>query len=326
MFSALPHLRRSIATTSSCVSRRQYTFSALFDSNHLNLPRLPIPPLEDTLRRYEQSITPLCVDDKELQQTRATIDQFRKSGGPELHAALVAQDQAQAAEGTFPHFYFEDLWDSAYLDARCPNPVNISPTFFMPTTPKKGSQSVRAAELLSAAGRWLVHAREGHLQPDGLDMSRLGLIMGTARLPGQKTDSLKHYGEVSTHVVVQRKSGEFHKVEILTPDGKTALSVAAIQAALDSISAVSSMSSSSTTSTTSIGVGVLTSLPREEWYHARQHLLTSDVTGTNEKTLGEIDSALLMVALDDLDAGNDLTKYCRAGLHGVDTQTRTDKW
>ena len=74
------------------------------------------------------------------------------------------------------------------------------------------------------------------------------------------------------------------------------------------------------------GVGVLTSLPRAEWAKARMELVQSDITGTNEETLHVIDSALLVVALDQLDSGDDVTQYCRTNLHGVDVQTRSDRW
>ena len=290
-----------------------YNFNALFDTNHLDLPRLPIPNLQDTLHRYEASLRPLYANNSEATQSNQAIQHFLQHGGEELQQQLCAQDQAKHVSGEFPHFYFEDLWDDAYLHARCPNPVNISPTFFMPTLPSStpNAQEVITGEFLSASARWLVHARAGNLAADGLDMSRLGRVMGTARLPGIEADSLEHYGDTSTHVVVQTNSGEFYRVDILTADGKQALSSQAIAEALSHIKAASKGRSSAATP----GVGVLTSLPRAEWAKARLELVQSDLTGTNEETLHVIDSALLVVALDQLDSGDDVAQYCRTNLH-----------
>ena len=302
-----------------------YNFDTLFDTNHIDLPRLPIPDLEDTLQRYEQSIKPLCFSEDELTHTRTMINNFRTSGGLDLQHQLIANDQAQASSGTFPHFYFEDLWDDAYLAARCPNPVNINPTFFMPTEVKPGTQTARAAEMLSTAARWLIHAKNGQLANDGLDMSRLGRIMGTARLPGKDVDSLEYYASTSRHVVVQTKGGLFHRVNILTEDGTQALSISTIETALNQV--VHDSKAKTTNEQKHIpGVGILTSLERPAWFEARQELISSDnAARTNAKSLQTIDSALLMVALDDLDT-SDVTTYCQSGLHGVDQQTRSDRW
>ena len=307
-------LRRTMSTT--------YNFNTLFDTNHLTLPRLPIPDLEDTLVRYENSAKALCENEDDFAHTKSVIEKFRTSGGHDLQQLLLSNDKAQAEAGGFPHFYFEDLWMEAYLAARCPNPININPTFFMPTKVQRGAQTARAAEMLSTCGRWLVHAKNGSLANDGLDMSRLGRIMGTARLPGKDVDTLEYYASTSTHVVIQSKGGAFHKVEILTADGSQALSISVIEASLNQILA---SESDLVFNRCRPGVGVLTSMERPKWWEARKELIASDMTGTNEQTLQTIDSALLMVALDDLDTDN-VVEYCRSGLHGVNEQTRSDRW
>jgi hypothetical protein len=64
-------------------------------------------------------------------------------------------------------------------------------------------------------------------------------------------------------------------------------------------------------------------MPRTDWFHARQHLLS--LSPDNGESLAQIDSALLMVALDE-NKTDDLTERCRAGLHGIDASTRSDRW
>lgn len=296
-----------------------YDFDTLFEVNHLALPRLPIPDLDATLERYTASLSPLFNNRREYDASLAAIEAFRKGPGPQLQKELVNTDEGYAKSGTFPYFYFEDEWDLGYLAARCPNPVHINPTFFL-NTPKEtcpGKELAKAAAFLSASARWLLHARNGSLASDGLDMSRLGRVMGTARLPGENIDTLQFHATSSTHVVVQAGGGDFFRVDIMTPDGTEALSVDEILGSLQEVR------SKASTAGPPGGVGLLTSMPRTDWFHAREHL--SSVSSTNRESLEQIDSALMMVALDGTKS-DDLTERCRSGLHGIDAATRADRW
>ncbi|KAK2543146.1 Cpt2 [Columba livia] len=56
-----------------------------------SLPRLPVPKLEDTIRRYLNAQKPLLNDDQ-FRKTEELAHQFEKGIGRELHEQLVAQD------------------------------------------------------------------------------------------------------------------------------------------------------------------------------------------------------------------------------------------
>lgn len=255
----------------------------------------------------------------ELEHSAKVVEAFRTGPGPQIDAELKAWDRRNAEKGGFPYFFFEEEWDQAYLGARCPNTINLNPVFTLSFSPEPGSQTARAAQFLSASARWLVQARAGGLLADGLDMSRIGRVMGTARIPHETLDTLEFYGTESRHVVVQCAGGQFYSIDIVDANG-TARAVADIEASLSAVLAESAGSSE-----TGPGVGVLTALPRTEWAAAREHLLASDTTGTNAASLSEIDSALLVVALDAANF-SDQTDFCRAALHGHDAATRSDRW
>lgn len=56
-------------------------------ANQDSLPKLPIPELESTCRKYIESLAPLQTP-REHEETRASVQDFLKSEGPELQEKL----------------------------------------------------------------------------------------------------------------------------------------------------------------------------------------------------------------------------------------------
>lgn len=61
------------------------------------LPKLPIPPLEETCNRYLRALEGLQ-DEKEHEITKQTVKEFLETDGPKLHEMLVeyARDKARS--------------------------------------------------------------------------------------------------------------------------------------------------------------------------------------------------------------------------------------
>jgi carnitine O-acetyltransferase len=53
------------------------------------LPKLPIPPLEDTLQRYLRALEGLQ-DERERAQTAKAVEEFLKGEGPRIHSKLIS--------------------------------------------------------------------------------------------------------------------------------------------------------------------------------------------------------------------------------------------
>uniref|UniRef100_A0A9L0J651 Carnitine O-palmitoyltransferase 2, mitochondrial n=1 Tax=Equus asinus TaxID=9793 RepID=A0A9L0J651_EQUAS len=72
----------------------QYLQRSLVPTMHYqdSLPRLPIPKLEDTIRRYLNAQKPL-LDDSQFRKTEQLCKSFESGIGKELHEQLVAQDK-----------------------------------------------------------------------------------------------------------------------------------------------------------------------------------------------------------------------------------------
>ena len=199
-----PLLLRSRPASSARAFASTYDFDRLYDTNHLDLPRLPIPSLDATLDAYITSLAPLVEDAADLARHTEAVEAFRVGEGPALDAELKRRDAAAAAEGGFPHFYFEKTWDEGYLGLSCSNVINVSPSLHLVAAPDGDTnQASRAARFVSATARWLTKARAGELVSDGLCMSQLGRLLGTARIPKDGCDELTFHASASRHIVVQ---------------------------------------------------------------------------------------------------------------------------
>eukprot|EP00756_Hemistasia_phaeocysticola_P007288 Hpha_TRINITY_DN14193_c0_g2::TRINITY_DN14193_c0_g2_i1::g.10759::m.10759/K08766/CPT2; carnitine O-palmitoyltransferase 2 len=323
--------RAPVASRLVRAQRRGYkSLEGLANTNHLDLPRLPIPKLDDTLDRYLQSIEPL-VGTGGIERQREMVEALRNGSGPKLQQALVERDAGYAAAGGFPHFYFEKYWDDGYLAARCPNTVHISPYYVFADAPDGDkSPSSRAARFVTAVARWMLRLRQPNgIEPDGGDMSQLARFPATARIPGVERDSLEFHAETSRHIVVQC-GGKFFRVEVIQPDGNV-VSNASLRATFESIIAQTPPPLwGSNPDPSEIGVGILTTEDRDVWAKVRTELIEGDKSGSNKRSLHAIDSAFFSVALDHIDpaADNGLRGRCRSLLHGIATPHRThcNRW
>ena len=103
------------------------------------LPRLPIPPLEDTLQRYLDFVEPL-LSREAMENTRKVVADFQEGEGPVLQDELVKLDKES------PTSYLEGFWDSWYLEPRDPLIINVNPAFIFRRDTQKTPQ-VNASDM-----------------------------------------------------------------------------------------------------------------------------------------------------------------------------------
>ena len=99
-----------------------------------NLPKLPIPPLEDTFARYTEHIKVIGTAE-DVQRVEAEIAEFPRHLDEALRQFAYGPNRDEAWAGS----WLEGLWDSAYLEQRSPLPINTNPSFLLHPDPERNT-------------------------------------------------------------------------------------------------------------------------------------------------------------------------------------------
>ncbi|XP_043218584.1 carnitine O-acetyltransferase-like [Amphibalanus amphitrite] len=271
----------------------------------VQLPRLPLPALENTLNKYLRSLRPLVTAD-ELVNVEKMVSEFLKpaSTGQKLQAIL--EKKYNNTDN-----WLADWWlNTAYLEYRSPVVVWSSPGLVMPLQQwdTQQQQLKYAARLISDAMAFKKLLDEGRLPqeyagPDPLDMQQYKDVLGTCRIPGVDHDTLQFH-PTSEHVLVAHR-GHFFTLKVYGRHRKL-LSEAQIYEQLCQIAAASQIDAP--------GVGILTTENRNVWGKAYKKLCKDK---ENRHSLEAIHSALFVVCLDGPSAPLDVNRQTAAALQCV---------
>ncbi|XP_037626459.1 carnitine O-palmitoyltransferase 2, mitochondrial [Sebastes umbrosus] len=322
---SLIHLRSAALSvdkrsySSKQASSNEYLHQSVVPSMHYqkSLPRLPIPKLEDTVRRYLAAQKPL-LDDDQFRTTEKLAQDFQNGVGKQLHEELVAQDKNNKHTS-----YISGPWFDMYLSARDSVVLNFNPFMSLNPDPKTeyNDQLVRATNVVCSAVRFMKTLRAGLLEPevfhlnpaksdtDGfkkfirwvpsslswygaymvnaypLDMSQYFRLFNSTRIPKSGRDEL-FTDDKGRHLLVMRK-GNMYAFDIIDRDGNL-VEPAEIQSHLSYIL-------SDQTPEPAFPLGVLTSENRDVWAGLRDKLIAAG----NAEDLRIADSALFCLSLDD---------------------------
>src|SRR5215472_5434628 len=110
-----------------------------------SLPRLPLPSLEDTGRRFIEWCEPL-LDADELAVTKEALASFAREGGPgQLLQAALAEYNRRAEVNS----WLDAFWQSRYLGRRDRIALNANGFCLFPD--RSMTQTARAATLIASA-------------------------------------------------------------------------------------------------------------------------------------------------------------------------------
>lgn len=280
-------------------------------ANQHTLPKLPVPSLEDTCKRYLVALRGLQ-DDKEHTATQHAIQAFLDGEGPALQERLNewARDKAS---------YIEDFWYESYLSHSDPVVLALNPFFVLENdpTPDRGSQLPRATALIISSLGFIHDLRQGLLDPDAvrgraLDMDQYSRLFGTARIPTERGCKML-VNDAARHIVVLRR-GQFYWFDALDEDHRPLLTEREVLRNLQAI--CKDADKTPITEVARTAIGVLTTENRKTWSSLR-HELAEDKT--NAACLRLVDDALFVVCLDDAAPGRDgVGALARDGEKGED--------
>lgn len=290
------------------------------------LPKLPIPPLEASMKKYLAALEPLQ-SSREHEDTKAACDDFVRNDGKELQEKLKAYAEGKSS-------YIEQFWYDSYLNYDNPVVLNLNPFFLLEDdpTPARNNQVTRAASLIISALCFVRAVRKEELPPDTvrgqpLDMYQYSRMFGTARVPtdhgciiGQDSDS--------KHVVVMCR-GQFYWFDVM--DHNNDLIMTEKDMALNLKSIVEDADEIPIHEAAKGAIGVLSTENRKTWSSLRD-LLTREEGSTNYECLNIVDSALFIVCLDYTEP-SDVSQLCGNMLcgtnevvKGVQVGTCTNRW
>eukprot|EP00545_Synedropsis_sp_CCMP1620_P007009 CAMPEP_0119009176 /NCGR_PEP_ID=MMETSP1176-20130426/4189_1 /TAXON_ID=265551 /ORGANISM="Synedropsis recta cf, Strain CCMP1620" /LENGTH=738 /DNA_ID=CAMNT_0006961637 /DNA_START=21 /DNA_END=2237 /DNA_ORIENTATION=+ len=290
------------------------------------LPRLPIPSLDETLIKFSNVLRALQTP-KEQEETKLIAEEFRRTDGPILQQLLVQYDE-QGRQSQTLGSYVESFWDESYLAPDQSVVMNLNPFFVLEEGPDPKTArdpTKRAAALCLASVKLASLLKQETLSPDvfkkqTLCMDQFKVLFGATRVANKDgKDTIEVYPD-STHIAVLCRNQMFYFQALWPEDGTVAVDETDIVDILHAIrknAAETCLFKSSKNA-----LGVLTSLPRREWAVARDEIASNSIE--NAAGLHTIDSALFVLVLDDFIPA-DATETAANMLHGTYKLTPDDQ-
>ncbi|KAI0784638.1 acyltransferase ChoActase/COT/CPT [Abortiporus biennis] len=272
------------------------------------LPKLPIPPLEETLQRYLRALEGLQ-DPKDHEETKQAVEEFLQGEGPRVQERLKAWAANKDS-------YIEDFWYESYLSHSDPVVLALNPFFVLENdpTPDRGAQLPRAASLIISSLGFIHDLRAGMLEPDSargipLDMDQYTRLFGTARIPTERGCRMEVHTD-SRHIVVLRR-GQFYWFDVLDTENRPVLTEREILRNLQAI--LNDADQLPIHEVARNSIGVLSTENRKIWSSLRKALNRNK---NNEACLEIVDNALFVVCLDDAHPDS-LAELCNNFLCGT---------
>ncbi|MCX4092758.1 choline/carnitine O-acyltransferase [Nocardia sp. alder85J] len=291
-----------------------------------DLPRVPLPTLEDSCSRFLEWSAPLLTPDEFAETERAVADLLRADGPARvLHADLERFDRSGADS------WLDEFWPSRYLGRRDRIALNANFFFlFRDDTPLARStaadQAERAAAIVTAAVHYKLLLDAEAVPPAvqrgrPLSMAQNRFLFSETRIPGVGQDTVRvpYSAELpgpsqARHIAVLFR-GNIFRLDVIGPDGVPH----AHRDLVDGLRAV--LKAGAVRAPADASVGHLTTLARADWAPLRPELIADP---GNRATLEALEDALFCVCLEDV-APADQLHACDQLLHGDSANRWFDK-
>uniref|UniRef100_A0A4W6F6Q5 Choline O-acetyltransferase n=1 Tax=Lates calcarifer TaxID=8187 RepID=A0A4W6F6Q5_LATCA len=241
------------------------------------LPKVPVPPLKQTLDTYLKCVQYL-VKEEQFKKTKAIVEKFGAPGG----VGEVLQKKLLERRDKTTNWVYDYWLEEMYLNNRLALPVNSSPVMVFPKQTFRDHKDALRFAAHNLSPSLPVEFARGQLAGTPLCMEQYYRLFTSYRYPGLKTDTLKVQTNAASsapeHIIVACKNQFFVlDVVILTQLEKIMKMAENAEERLPPF-------------------GILTSDGRTEWAQARD-VLTKDQT--NRDSLALIESCVCVVCLDE---------------------------
>jgi len=259
--------------------------------NEDRLPRVPVPTLADSGRRFLEWCGPLLTPD-ELAETEAAVEDFLAPGSP-AHGWQAALEEYDRSPGV--HSWLDTFWPYRYLGRR--DRIALNANFFFLFQDSPLGQVERAAELTASAVDYKLKLDEELVPPVLLrgapqSMVQHKYLFSATRIPGELLDTARtRFPSPERHIVVFRQGTPF-RLDVLAEDGRP-YSPAQLADGLRAILKDDCV--------TEVSAGHFTTKARAEWAASRAALLEAG----NAAALETIETALFCLCLDDFTPSGD---------------------
>ncbi|KAK6463390.1 carnitine O-acetyltransferase mitochondrial precursor [Scheffersomyces coipomensis] len=251
------------------------------------LPKLPVPTLQETGSKYLRSIEPY-LSPEQLKSTTSKVENFINNEGQVLQSRLV--DFAQSKDN-----WLAEFWDDyAYMSYRDPVVPYVSYFFSHKDINNQigKDQLLKATLLTYYTVEFLEQVQSETLAPEIIKgnpfcMNAFHYMFNNSRVPAPNVDITKHYDGSKHQYFIVIYNNNFYKVPHHGTNGEK-LSKSQIYNLLQSIK--------NSNVPKGEGVGALTSLNRDEWLAAYENLKKSPI---NDASLETIFASSFVICLDN---------------------------
>ncbi|XP_071941024.1 carnitine O-palmitoyltransferase 1, liver isoform-like [Antedon mediterranea] len=271
-----------------------------------SLPRMPVPILGSTIRKFMKSVKPV-LSKEEYEQLKEEGKEFTKTLGTSLQFLLNLKAWWS------PNFV-SDWWEKyVYLASRSPLPINSNYYGFGNFTDRPTNiQSARAGAIIHYNLLFMLMIENGELPGTMIRnaipfcMNQYKRVFSTTRVPGDEIDELVHTKFSDSKYIVVNRKGVMYKLDIFDSSGQL-LSPKSFQ---DQIQWIIEDADSNQDKATQIPS--LTGMERSDWSQVRKQYLTS---GSNKEILRTVESAAFYIILDER-APKDMTEQGKFSITG----------
>lgn len=258
-----------------------------------DLPRLPVPTLEQTIDRFLPTALPLAESEEEAVTLQEACQEFLQEAKPLQERLLQRRDDLQDTS------WLQEWWNTlAYLEFRQPIVVYVSYLFLLANDPSSETGIQRAAAALRAAAHYRVQVCSNDLPQDTIGKKKTPLcsvaykyMFHACRIPQPKRDAYRIYDPSQyTHAVVACRN-QFFAIPVFDNDGNI-LPLSIMQ---DNLLKCQEQAEENDEE---LELGWLTTWNRDKWTLARETLLS--IGGPSmQQALEVLESSMFVVCLDD---------------------------